>query len=167
MYSSTPAVAEAVAQLCREPPLSVEASARWNGTWEVVHAPHLRSVDALGVRFIPVRYVLSENGRFLRSDVHWSALGASGWLCAEGELSTSGTSVDLIFRSFWTSGDSAEPRDYPRNGTVLDQLVQAVGTLGFVASLSRFPVSYLDEELAVFSFPPLRTLICAKKQRAP
>ena len=167
LYASTPAVEEAVAILCNSPPeSSVVASGLWDGTWEVVHAPHLRSVDALGVRFTPVRYVVSGTGSCCRSDVHWNFLGASGWLSAAGTLHASGVAVELLFTEFWVSGECEEARPFPTGSeaTLLDHCIQAVGRLGFVPSLSVFPVAFLDEGITIFSFPPLRTLICAKKR---
>jgi len=167
LYASTPETAAAVAALTVN--TGGGNAAAWDGDWRVFHAPHLRSVDALGFRFRPVRYIISAGGTHIRSDVHWSAWGAAGWLCAEGRLAQRDGAVEVLFDSFWAAGESGEAPANPfaAGGTPSnwDSVVQSVGSAGFVASLSTFPVAFLDAEagVTVFSFPPLRTLIAAAR----
>ncbi len=40
-----------------------------------------------------------------------------------------------------------------------DRFVMILGKLGFISAFSFFPVDYVDESIAVFNFPPLRSFI--------
>ena len=46
---------------------------------------------------------------------------------------------------------------------ILPDLIQRVGTRGFIEDFSKFPVSYLDEDTCVFEFSTLGTRICAAR----
>ena len=47
---------------------------------------------------------------------------------------------------------------------VLDSAVQVLGKAGFLPQFAVFPVKYLDSDMAVFTFPPLRdSLIAVRK----
>jgi hypothetical protein len=43
--------------------------------------------------------------------------------------------------------------------------INAIGQLGFLPSLSRFPVRFMDAQagVCVFEFPPLQTVIAARR----
>jgi len=166
MYASTPATAAAVATLSAGRPIPAATTrASGDGDWRVFHAPHLRSVDVLGLRFQP-RYVVSDAGRAIRSDVHWAWAGLGGWVSAAGTLETAGSDSVVLFSDFWTSGEGAEPGALPEPPlSGFDAFVQSVGRAGFLPSLSRFPVRFYDAAagVTVFEFPPLRALIAAKR----
>ncbi len=47
---------------------------------------------------------------------------------------------------------------------VFDSAVQIIGKAAFFPQFSQFPVRYLDSNMAVFTFPPLRdSLIAVRK----
>lgn len=49
-------------------------------------------------------------------------------------------------------------------GGLFDGMVQAVGKAAFFPQFALFPVRYLDDDMAVFTFPPLRdSLIAVRK----
>ena len=171
LYAANEQTAEAVNALVSQPqPDAAAAAALGDGRWEVLYGPHFRRVEALA-RFRPVRYVISDGGRRMRSDVHYEMFGLAGWLSTEGSVkANSDGSVNLLFETFWVDGDSEEPRaDNPlTSGAPVPAsaaLVNAVGKLGFLPSLSRFPVLFMDAKagVCVFSFPPLDTVIAAKR----
>jgi hypothetical protein len=98
-------------------------------------------------------------------------LGLKGWLSTEGSVKVDDDdSVNLLFETFWVESDAEEPRagnpltsGAPVHASAV--LVNAVGKLGFLPSLSRFPVLFMDAKagVCVFSFPPLNTVIAAKR----
>ena len=171
LYAANEQTAAAVSTLVSQPhPDATAAVALGDGRWEVFFGPHFRRVEALA-KFRPVRYVISDGGRRMRSDVHYEMLGTAGWLSTEGSVKANGDgSVNLLFETFWVEGDSAEPRaDNPLTSgapvSASAALVNAVGKLGFLPSLSRFPVLFMDAQagVCVFEFPPLNTVIAAKR----
>lgn len=98
---------------------------------------------------------------------------ASGWLSVSG---TYGSEDDdricrVDFDKAWVTLDkSASNKNttpVPSLEEVPDSLsktiVQTLGQLGFVKSVSLFPVSYLDTDTIVFDFELLGTRICARK----
>lgn len=172
LHAAGPAEAAAVAALVRAPPAASLASAvaASDGRWEVVYAPHIQRLSApFAATIKPLRYTLSQSGTRLRSDVLCSAPFGSSWLSAEGRVELRGDAVDVLFESFWVrSGEAGEPLGNPLTSgapvSALDSLINAVGRLGFVPSLSRFPVRYIDSEgLTVFEYPPLATTIAARR----
>ncbi len=57
---------------------------------------------------------------------------------------------------------AGERRDGPAGA--LDAAVQILGKAGFLPQFALFPVRYLDSDMAVFTFPPLRhSLIAVRK----
>ena len=50
-----------------------------------------------------------------------------------------------------------------RDRHVLPDLIQRVGTRGFVEEFSKFPVLFLDEDFCVFEFSAFGTKICAQR----
>lgn len=47
---------------------------------------------------------------------------------------------------------------------IFDSAVQAIGRAAFFPQFALFPVKYLDSDMAVFTFPPLRdSLIAVRK----
>ena len=143
------------------------------GTWRVVHAPHIRRLSRyFGTDFNPIRYILSpgsnessQGGGGILSNVRYeSGILGAGWLSAKGTYeSIDATSTRISFDSFWWRPNSDVPGSGPRDGA-LSPIIQSIGTLGFVPSLSRFPVDYLDDDTCVFSFPPLSVKITARKE---
>jgi len=171
LYAANEQTAAAVDTLVSQPqPDAAAATALGDGRWEVFFGPHFRRVEALA-RFRPVRYVISDGGRRIRSDVHYEMLGLKGWLSTEGSVKVDDDdSVNLLFETFWVESDAEEPRagnpltsGAPVHASAV--LVNAVGKLGFLPSLSRFPVLFMDAKagVCVFSFPPLNTVIAAKR----
>lgn len=171
LYAATEETAAAVRTLVQSQSGAANAGAAvslGDGTWEVFFGPHFRRVEALA-QFRPVRYVIS--GTRMRSDVHYSLLGAQGWLSSEGgvEANEDG-SVQVLFEQFWVEGDAAAPReDNPlTNGKPVSAqtaAINAIGRAGFLPSLSRFPVLFWDSQagVCVFEFPPLNTVIAARR----
>ena len=173
LYAATEETAAAVRTLVQSQPGPADAAAAaalGDGTWEVFFGPHFRRVEPLA-RFRPVRYVVSGGGTRMRSDVHYQLPGASGWLSTEGGVAASGDgSVSVLFETFWLEGDAPAPRpDNPLTSgapvSAQAAAINAVGRLGFVPSLSRFPVRFMDAQagVCVFEFPPLNTVIAARR----
>ena len=174
LYAATEETAAAVSTLVRSQAGQADASkvaALGDGRWEVVYGPHFRRVEALA-QFRPVRYVISGGGTRMRSDVHFALpFAASGWLSSEGGVAANDDgSVSVLFETFWLEGDSPEPRaDNPltSGAPVSPQTaaINALGRLGFLPSLSRFPIRFMDAQagVCVFEFPPLQTVIAAQR----
>lgn len=45
----------------------------------------------------------------------------------------------------------------------MDRAVSALGRAGFFPQFAVFPVQYLDEDTAVFQFPPLKSSIAVRR----
>lgn len=75
-------------------------------------------------------------------------------------------SMDIVFDKFWVDQGADNLRksiDDPALRDRGDHLVTAVGRLGFIRPLAVFPVLYMDEDMAVFRFPPLASNIAITK----
>jgi hypothetical protein len=173
LYAATEETAAAVNTLVQSQPGPADASAAatlGDGKWEVFFGPHFRRVERLA-KFQPVRYVISGGGTRMRSDVHFELPFASGWLSSEGGVEANGDgSVNVLFETFWLEGDSPEPRaenPLTSGAPVPAQAaaINGIGRLGFLPSLSRFPVRFMDAQagVCVFEFPPLQTVIAARR----
>ena len=44
-----------------------------------------------------------------------------------------------------------------------DKVITALGRVGFLEGLAKFPVLYVDDDLTVFRFPPLGVNIAARR----
>ena len=51
----------------------------------------------------------------------------------------------------------------PEAEGILDRVVGALGRAGFLPQYAVFPVLYLDDDMAVFRFPPLNSNIAVRK----
>jgi hypothetical protein len=116
LYAATPSTADAVNTLVASRAGASDdaaAMAAGDGTWEVFYAPHMRTSELLSARFRPVRYVLSQRGTRMRSDVGYALPGgAAGWLSAEGSVAARGDGgVDVLFETFWVEGVDASAGD--------------------------------------------------------
>jgi len=146
------------------------------GTWEVFYAPHIRSLSRwlFGTEFAPLRYRLwKDDGGVYRLTSHARYHGpilGDGWLSASGTIRVGEQDSELLlhFDQFWVDGPGESPRaELPGGGgSAQDQSVSALGRLGFVPPLARFPVRYLDPDLSVFRFPPLRSDIAIRRVAA-
>ena len=47
---------------------------------------------------------------------------------------------------------------------ILPDLIQRIGTKGFVEEFSKFPVLFLDDDFCVFEFSAFGTKICAERK---
>jgi hypothetical protein len=75
-------------------------------------------------------------------------------------------SMDILFDKFWVDRGAETLRrsiDNPASRTSWDDLVTTVGRLGFIRPLAVFPVLYMDDDMAVFRFPPLASNIAMTK----
>lgn len=137
------------------------------GTWEVFWAPHIAGMSGvLGTRFQPIQYVL--NGSDLWSYVKFSnPLLGSGWLNAAGSMQRkSDDTLSLNFDRFWVDPESALRRDVPKTegfSLQMDAIIGSIGRAAFFSDLALFPVLYLDDDMAVFEFPPLKSKIACRK----
>jgi len=146
------------------------------GTWEVFYAPHIRSLSRwlFGTEFAPLRYRLwKDSGGAYRLSSHARYRGpllGDGWLSASGTIGVGERDSELLLRfdQFWVDGPGESPRtELPRGkGSTWDRAVSALGRLGFIPPLARFPVRYLDPDLSVFHFPPLRSDIGIRRVAA-
>lgn len=144
----------------------------------------------LGGQFDPVLYILQPNGKMVshaRYDI--PLLGLKGWLSVSGSYSSEDenqvcrvdfdrawvrTIQDDIYAKtsivntttktsdqWYDHGPHESFEDVPNS--LSKKIIQGLGQLGFVKSVSVFPVSYLDNNTIVFEFELLRTRICARK----
>ncbi|KAG7346781.1 hypothetical protein IV203_005850 [Nitzschia inconspicua] len=156
-------------------PGSKEGFARFAiGTWKIVYAPHISTMRSLaGGSFDPVIYIMHPGG-LMTSHARFSfPLIGSGWLSVSG---TYGSNDDdrvcrVDFDKAWLSIDSHDTNSESAPIATFDDvpesiskiIIQTLGQIGFVKSVSVFPVSYLDHDTIVFDFELLGTRICARK----
>ena len=149
------------------------------GTWRVVYAPHMDAMSRLvRGRFYPVEYILRKDGTMTSHAKYNLPLIGSGWLSVSGTYGSEDGNVvcRVDFDKAWVSlvdnnsvDDTVIGNDspFPTFESVPDSLsksiIQVIGQLGFVKSVSVFPVSYLDDDTIVFDFELLGTRICARK----
>jgi hypothetical protein len=77
--------------------------------------------------------------------------------------SNTGYLVCFVFTAMDLNVDTSYPL---LQGSWLTSAINSVGRAMFFPQLSLFPVLYLDQDIAVFEFPPLRTKIAvARLQR--
>ena len=146
------------------------------GTWEVFYAPHICSLSRwlFGTEFAPLQYRLWKDSRGayrLSSHVRYRGpLFGDGWLSASGTIGVGERDSELLlhFDQFWVDGPGESPRAELPHGEAgaWDRVVSALGRLGFVPPLARFPVRYLDPDFSVFRFPPLRSDIGIRRVAA-
>lgn len=183
-----------VDELCKLNPtktgLSSQATASLApGTWRVAHAPHIQRLSSvMGTFFDPITYVLREDGTISSYVRYDSTLAGKGFLSASGtfgavgqKAATSPSSAEwsslIAFDKFWwdrTARLRLEPPCINDEGTgaggggefssAIDTLVQSIGNTFFLPSLGVFPVSYLDDDLCIFRFPPLNVKITALRE---
>lgn len=141
------------------------------GTWKIVYAPHISTMGSLaGGSFDPVYYIMKPNG-IMTSHARFSfPLVGSGWLSVSGTYASEDEDriCRVDFDKAWLSLNSdnddsptASLEEVPDGMSKI--IIQTLGQLGFVKSVSVFPVSYLDEDTIVFDFELLGTRICARK----
>jgi hypothetical protein len=81
-------------------------------------------------------------------------------LCLKCCASNTGYLVRFVFTAIVVDVDM----DYPLlQGSWLTSAINSVGRAMFFPQLSLFPVLYLDQDIAVFEFPPLRTKIAVAR----
>jgi hypothetical protein len=150
------------------------------GTWRIVYAPHIYTMGSLaGGSFDPVYYIMKPNGIMISHARYNMPFIGSGWLSVSG---TYGSQDDdrvcrVDFDKAWVSPVN-QKRVYDNNlidtdspfqtfdavpESISKTIIQVMGQLGFVKSVSVFPVSYLDADTIVFDFELLGTRICARK----
>jgi hypothetical protein len=133
------------------------------GAWLVKYAPHIAALEKIFLSKLDVYYIL-EKGELI-SNVRFSTLGIKGWLNTKGRyFSRSESESGIAWEQIWFDFEKDTPSRFDQyDKHVARQLVQAVGKAGFVAAVSRFPVSYLDNDMCVFTFPLFGTKIVAEK----
>ncbi|MEW5318229.1 MAG: hypothetical protein WDW38_009467 [Sanguina aurantia] len=172
-YNQGTELPKAVAQLLLSNPTpqpGVRTMDLGQGTWQVFYAPHIASISStFGVTFDTIQYVL--DGDKLSSNVRYShPLLGTGWLSASGGLAAKDDdTVELHFDKFWIDGGADGLRPTLTEGTSQpsDSMITAVGKAGFLPQFAVFPVAYLDEDLAVFEFPPLKSKIAVRRLPSP
>jgi hypothetical protein len=156
-------------------------------TWSVVYAPHISTGGKLLTTtfgtggedgeggFDPVLYIMKPIQRMVshaRYDIPWLKL--RGWLSVSGTYDSHDNDriCRVDFDRAWVkpiSNNSSNDDDKPYEcfddvpSSFSKTLIQKLGQLGFVKSVSVFPVSYLDDDTIVFDFELLKTRICARK----
>mmetsp|Transcript_6954 Transcript_6954/g.9332 ORF Transcript_6954/g.9332 Transcript_6954/m.9332 type:complete len:253 (-) Transcript_6954:319-1077(-) len=150
---------------------------KYKGVWKVCYAPHIATLSKIFLtQFSPIEYHLLTGNKFESYVRYSSSIFGKGWLNAAGCLETlDDTTVKLVFDYFWWDIDTEVPRSFPeiqnaskekKSISVVDNLVQTVGTIGFLESFSIFPMKYLDDDICVFEFPPLGVKITAAKRKS-
>jgi hypothetical protein len=140
------------------------------GRWVVQHAPHIAAGGSfLRTKFVP-EYHFHSDGKTSSYVSYNSAIFGKGWLNADGVYSPAdgGKAVTIEFERFWVDvGTELPSLEPPAEGSqsLAAAAIQNLGAAGFIKQFSYFPITYLDEDLCVFKFPPLRTQIAAR--RAP
>ena len=151
-----------------------------DGVWRVRYAPHIKAGSLFGLRFSPLEYVISSNGTKMTSNVRYQTALGAGWLCTEGGVGPAAAArggdgggegfavtrdTSILFHSFWAGGDDSGPPRGPGSSAAA-AAINALGKLGFVSSLSIFPLLFFSasEGVCVFSFPPLRAKIAAVRE---
>jgi hypothetical protein len=140
------------------------------GRWVVQHAPHIAAGGSfLRTKFVP-EYHFHSDGKTSSYVSYNSAIFGRGWLNADGVYSPTdgGKTVTIEFQRFWVDvGTELPSLEPPAEGSqsFTAAAIQNLGAAGFIKQFSYFPITYLDEDLCVFKFPPLRTQIAAR--RAP
>lgn len=141
-----------------------------NGLWRVSYAPHIQTFERVSGTMFDVYYALEDGA--MESYVRFESkfLGnavALGHLCASGSYgSLSDSETSITWRRVWcdlnsfASGPSAADE---LSKHVSPKIVQSLGILVFIESVSRFPVFYLDNDLVMFEFSLLGTKIIAAK----
>jgi hypothetical protein len=142
------------------------------GEWRIVYAPHIYTAGKLiGGSFDPVYYTLKQGGIMTSHARYNFPFIGSGWLSVSGTYGSQDENLicRVDFDKAWVrlsnGDDDIEPYDDLEsvpNG-FSKTVVQALGNLLFIDSVSKFPVSYLDEDTIVFDFELLGTRICARK----
>eukprot|EP00741_Cyanophora_paradoxa_P020017 tig00021181_g19319.t1 len=139
------------------------------GTWRVLYAPHIRQIlEPVTFSRYAIRYTLRGVARgalgaagpevAIESNVDADFLNGllSGSLNASGRMVAAGEDeVQVLFNRFWVN-DPKPPGD--------GRVVNVAGRALFVPRFSYFPVLFLDEDLAVFEFKPLKSLLVVRRE---
>ena len=148
------------------------------GTWKIIYAPHIYTMGSLiGGSFSPVYYTMKPNGIMTSHAKYTLPLFGTGWLSVSGTYGSedNDTVCRVDFDKAWVkiiTDDSNNKNDNVIGyidsfedvpDSISKTIIQTLGQLGFVKSVSVFPVSYLDEDTIVFDFELLGTRICARK----
>jgi hypothetical protein len=143
------------------------------GKWRIVYAPHISAMGSLvGGSFDPVVYILRQDGTMTSHARYKFPLVGSGWLSVSGTYGSADNNrvCQVDFDRAWVTLDSddrvdSDPTDSFEEvpESISKTVIQKIGQLGFVKSVSVFPVSYLDSDTIVFDFELLGTRICARK----
>ena len=169
LYDATPEVGTWVAEMTDEGVKRRQAGfqpgaynqAAWDGTWRVKHAPHIRTLSSVFFSKFDIAYHIK--GKNIVSNVRFTTPIVSGWLNASGTVdSLNEYDSEVLFDTFWVDISKLEPSEHPSTD-VLSSVINSVGQKGFVPSLSRFPVWWLDADYCIFEFPPLGVNITAQR----
>ena len=152
------------------PGLAASFEKHAKGVWRVTYAPHIRAVEKLFFTSFDVYYFLEAGKLFsfvrFSTDLFGRRL-LSGHLNASGtygSLSESETTItwDYVWCDFRPKEEGPSDLSLPSTH-FLPQIIQPLGKLAFIEAVSRFPVTYLDDNLVVFEFSLLGTKIVASK----
>ncbi|KAL6763486.1 hypothetical protein V8C86DRAFT_2496193 [Haematococcus lacustris] len=181
MYNPLPGMADAIAALTSEGAWSgsggVASAAPWQGTWKVFWAPHISSMSSsmMGAVFEPILYKVSGDGSLVSNVRYQAPIVNAGWLSASGSMRPKfDAAVEVNFDKFWVdlgpdklrpslSGSAAAKRMLGLDVDV-DAVISSIGRAAFFPQFAVFPVHYLDNELAIFEFTPLKSRIAIVKQ---
>jgi len=152
------------------------------GTWKVQFAPHINTLEKLLLTTFEVTYTFPPSSsardaqsidRPLLSNARYhSRLFGSGHLNTSGRYSIVVGDSDsvpvckIVWDCIWWDLESAEAGPSSLDEVskhVMAGVIQTVGKLSFVESVSVFPLQYLDDDLCVFLFKLFGTRICARK----
>jgi hypothetical protein len=140
------------------------------GLWRVSYAPHIRTLEKVLFTSFDVFYALDNAS--LESYVKFKTrlFGIDlfqGHLCASGTYgSLNENETTITWDQVWCDFNTFEQGPSKSNEIsihFLPQIVQPLGKLAFIKSVSKFPVFYLDNSLIVFEFSLLGTKIVAYK----
>jgi hypothetical protein len=154
------------------------------GTWRIIYAPHIYTMGSLvgGGSFDPVYYIMKPNGQMTSHARYSFPWLGSGWLSVSGTYGSEDEDrvCRVDFDKAWVTLCSGPDLDNNSSGdnnpresleqvpdSLSKRIIQTLGQLGFVKTVSVFPVSYLDNDTIVFDFELLGTRICARKIGPP
>jgi hypothetical protein len=135
-----------------------------SGSWNVVYAPHIRTLEKVLSTNFDVSYSLDGKGN-MESNVKFENKIIRGWLNAQGRYYSKGNDeVSIKWNNLWANIGSEGPSNAEETKEhFLPSLVQSLGKFAFIEPISRFPVSFLSNELCIFEFPAFGSKIVTAK----
>ncbi len=138
------------------------------GTWKIVWAPHINTLQKILFTNFEVSYVFSEKieDRLTSNVVYTSPVFGRGHLNTEGVVSinTDYSECSIVWDKIWWDMQPSPTCSTNISNHILPSMVQTLGKAAFIEGVSKFPIQYLDTNTCVFLFTLFGTRICAQRQ---